>query len=141
MPRHASDAGLHSKISGRLLRYTRSHIRVAGASERTAQIALIRHVLQKTLRREVRHAQRIDRLRAEPPRPEAGPDTVAQHDLWQAVASMPDPDRRICLLLADGRSVDAIATELQLGWHTVKAAMQRIRTQFTEAGIDGGRLS
>jgi len=114
--------------------------RNTGASERTAQIALIRHVLQKTLRREIRHAQRIDRLRAEPPRREAGPDTIAQHELWQAIEAMPDPDRQICLLLADGKSTDAIAKELQLGWHTVKAAMQRIRAQFTEAGIDGGLL-
>lgn len=99
------------------------------------------HVLQKVLRREVRHVQRNDRMRAEPQRPEAGPDTVAQHELWQVVQSLPAPERQICLLLAEGKSADVISKELKLGWHTVKEAMSRLRSQFMEAGIDGGLLS
>lgn len=115
--------------------------RNTGASERTARIGLIRKALLLLQRGQIRYVQRLERLAAEPRQPEAGPDTVAQHELWQAVQSLPAPDRDVCLLLAEGRSVDAIAKELKLGWNTVKDAMQRIRAQFTEAGIDGGALN
>lgn len=120
--------------------YRFDHTRETGASERTAQIALIRHALQKYLRGQVRYAQRVERVRAESRQPEAGPDTVAQHELWQVVAAMPMPDREICMRLAAGKNINAIATELQVGWYTVSRAMARIKASFVEAGIDGGAL-
>ena len=122
-------------------KYHFDHTRNTGASERTARTALIRNTLQKVLRREVRYVQRMERLRAEPQRPEAGPDTVAQHELWQVVAALPTPDRDICLLLSEGKSVDVIAKELKIGWRTVKLTLERLRANFSHAGLDGGRLS
>lgn len=121
--------------------YRFDHARNTGATERTAQIALIRNILQKYLRGQVRYVQRVERMLAEPRRPEAGPDTVAQHELWQVVKSMPMPDREICLRLAAGKNIHAIATELQVGWYTVNRAIERIKACFTEAGIDGGVLN
>ncbi len=125
------------------LKYAAFHFdptRDTGASERTARIALIRNTLLQIRRNQVRYAQRVSQMLAEPRRPEAGPNTVAQHELWQAVQALPSPDRQICLLLSEGKSVDAIATELKLGWQTVRSAMGRIRDQFAAAGIDGGML-
>lgn len=116
------------------------HTRDTGASERTAQIALIRNTLLQIRRNQIRYAQRLEQMQAEPRQPEAGPDTVAQHELWQVVQGLPTADRNVCLLLAEGRSVHAVAKELKLGWTTVTDTMRRIRAHFTEAGIDGGML-
>ncbi|MBA3709618.1 MAG: sigma-70 family RNA polymerase sigma factor [Planctomycetes bacterium] len=134
------DEGLQ-EVAIAFAKYRFDHTRNTGACERTAQTALIRNVLQKVLRGQVRYTQRLERLRAEPQRAEAGPDTVAQHELWQVVAAMPEPDREICLRLAAGMNIHAIAKELEIGWYTVKRAMERIKTSFAEAGIDSGLLA
>jgi hypothetical protein len=65
--------------------------RETGACERTARISLIRNTLLQIRRNQLRHAQRVTQMLAEPKMPEAGPDTVLRHELWQTVRELDLP--------------------------------------------------
>lgn len=45
-------------------------------------------------------------------------------------------ERQVCTLLSDGHSTNDIAERYGLSWHTVAAAVQRIRRQFERCGLD-----
>jgi transposase len=53
------------------------------------------------------------------------------------LAGLPPEDRDLCLLLADGISIDAIAGRIGCGWHTVRRRIERLRAEFERMGFDG----
>jgi DNA-binding NarL/FixJ family response regulator len=51
-------------------------------------------------------------------------------DLGEAVAALPEFERRVCECLSKGFSVEEAAEKLGCRWHTVKAAVQRIQDRL-----------
>lgn len=52
-----------------------------------------------------------------------------------ALAGASPLDRRVCSLLADGHSTNDIAERFGMSWHTIDAAVRRIRRRFERCGL------
>jgi DNA-binding NarL/FixJ family response regulator len=116
--------------------------RSQGATEATALVALIDRRLCMARRREQRQQRRLEqayfRQRTEDPveMPPAK-DLDRVFDLQKVVSSLNPTEQELCRSLAAGESIDAIASRLNCGWHTVKRQVERIKQIFVAAGIDG----
>ena len=117
-----------------------------GASEVTAVMAVIDRRLSMIRRRQRRYRQRFEvrdhALMASGAKEEpAEPPTDSRFDLLADIrailARLLPEDRELCLRLADGMSIDAIAAQRGCGWHTVRRRIDRLRAEFERQGFDG----
>lgn len=117
-----------------------------GASEATAVTAVIDRRLSMIRRRQRRYRQRFEArdhplMASGAEEDPAEPPTVARFDLLADIrailARLRPEDRELCLRLADGMSIDAIAAQLGCGWHTVRRRIDRLRAEFERQGFDG----
>lgn len=117
-----------------------------GATEVTAVTAVIDRRLAMIRRRQRRYRQRFEvRDHAlmpsgagkEPAEPATGARFDLLTDIRAILAGLRPEDRELCLRLADGMSIDAIAGQLGCGWHTVRRRIDRLRAEFERQGFDG----
>jgi DNA-directed RNA polymerase specialized sigma24 family protein len=115
-----------------------------GASERTALIALIDNRLKELRRKRRRHDHHVQRAAAEfrhvhPAASDASrfiPVSLIQTDVRGAVARLGPLEREVCARLAQGHSVNRIASDLGCGWKRVVNAMHNIRHKFESWSLD-----
>ena len=114
-----------------------------GATESTAVTSVIDHQLFNLQRRRNRYAQRVTECDKDFGDDSAVASTwsdglriAVRSDLDTATSRLTPIARQICELLADGLSLNEIATSLGMGWHTAHRHLQNIRQCFEQLGID-----
>ena len=118
-----------------------------GACEQTVLVALIDQQLKTMVRTRSRYRGHVERLRqdrsvmatnAEVPTAAICPEQYEMVlDVQLTVAALPPRERAICTALSEGRSLAQIAQALGCDWHTVRRAVQDIRTRFQAIGLEG----
>ncbi len=115
-----------------------------GATESTVVTSVIDHQLFNLQRRRNRCARRIIECDKDIGENSAvatawldGPRIAARTDIAVANSRLSPIARQICAFLADGLSLNEIARELGVGWHTVNRHVQNIRQCFEQLGLDG----
>lgn len=107
-----------------------------GRNERTARVAVIRHVLHKAVRARVRYGRLVEGYATvehdAATREDDGPDREALHG---AMAELDERDRQVCAGLAEGLTVNQVAGQLGLNWRTIERSVARIRDRFTQLGL------
>lgn len=104
-------------------------------------LACARHVLAHARRSEHRRAALIERLAATPPRTEV-PAELSDGVLGRALASLPEHDREVLLLVAwEGLSAQQAATVLDCSPRTFSMRLHRARKRLSAAleVVDGPR--
>lgn len=126
------------------LEYSQDHEQ--GATERTFVTEVIDRSIRALLRKERRYRDRVaeedgnglpEEVEIDKRLHQA--DVVA--DVRHMLSEFNDTDRAICLLLSDGASVAAIATELTIDWHAVQRRIENIRNRFSALNIDRASAS
>jgi RNA polymerase sigma factor (sigma-70 family) len=114
-----------------------------GATESTAVTSVIDHQLLNLRRRRNRYARRVTECdndfaddNAVASAWQDGLRIAVRSDLDTATSRLTPIARQICELLADGLSLNEIATALGVGWHTVNRHLQHIRQCFEQLGLD-----
>lgn len=119
-------------------------VRSNGAGQRTALIALIDNrlrELRRKHRRYDRHVRRAaDEYRHVPPAASDASQfirvTLIEMDVRDAVARLGPLEQAVCARLAQGHSVNRIASDLGCGWKRVVSAMHNIRQKFESWGLN-----
>jgi DNA-binding NarL/FixJ family response regulator len=118
----------------------------ARATEATVLIALIDRRLCMARRRQHRYQRHLKRIQKQMEFESCCPDAVETGhaerinrncDIWEIVARLDPKDQQLCRMLSAGESIEAIAGQLECGWHTVKRRIDRLRQVFEEMGMDG----
>jgi DNA-binding CsgD family transcriptional regulator len=113
-----------------------------GASNRTVITAVIDRQLRCILRSRLRYANRItgsENIPSEVIDTSYGINT-ARHismleDLAIARSHLSPTAQQICDALADGQSINEIAQQLELSWHTIRKHVDAIRECFSSLGL------
>ncbi len=114
-----------------------------GAGQRTALIALIDNRLRELRRKRRRYDRHAHRAAMQQRHiPPAASDasqfirvSLIQMDIRDAVARLGPLERAVCARLAQGHSVNRIASDLACGWKRVVSAMRNIRQKFESWGL------
>ena len=116
------------------------------ATEKTTLTAVIDRRLAMIRRSESRSSKREDVVRANRDEACDSIERTLSIDVTQAMQSLSELDRKICRGLSEGRSVNHLAQQLDMSWHTMKSRIAAIRRHFERRGFsesyltnDGGR--
>lgn len=107
-----------------------------GAKESTALYALINHQLATMRRSHMREQKYLTRHRNKIRTQRYEDRADLRLDVQLAIAALPATERAVCVRLLEGDKVNQIATELGCTWHAVRRVIRRIRTRFTNIGLD-----
>ncbi len=108
-----------------------------GASEATVLTAIVDRQLAMIRRGAERERQRMETFATSC----SATYELTYHDetisaVRQTLDGASPLERSVCALLADGHSTNDIAGRFGLSWHTVDAAVRRIRRLFKRNGLD-----
>ena len=118
----------------------------ARATESTVLIALIDRRLCMARRRQHRYQRHLKRIQKQMEVESCCSDAVETGhaeqinrncDVQEIVARLEPKDQELCRMLSAGESIEAIASQLECGWHTVKRRIDRLREVIEEMGMDG----
>ena len=111
------------------------------ATEKTTLIAVIDRRLAMIRRGESRSRKREDAAKANGDEACAAIEPTLSIDVTQAMQSLSELDRRICRGLSQGQSLNQLAQQLEMSWHTIKSRIEGIRCHFERHGLSESYLS
>lgn len=109
----------------------------AGAQESSVLTAIIDRRLRKMQRSEIRYRAHVERKGWTMSMYSSEGVDVCGVEMNSVIAELPSRQQRICRMITQGHTQDAIASALGCSKRTVRRVLVRIRARFSELGLEG----